>query len=150
MIDRYVVRHPGAVTVIPVLDDGRLVLIRNFRIAVGEWLEEFCAGKLEEGEDPQLAAHRELEEECGYRAASVRPMGGYLTSPGFCDELMYLFEATGLEPCGQALDVDEQIEVELVAPAEVERRIVSGQIKDGKTIAAFHLWNALKGGSHGG
>ena len=67
-IVREVVRHPGAVTVVPVLEDGRLVTIRNWRIAVGGWLEEFCAGKLEPGEDPAPAAARELEEETGFRA----------------------------------------------------------------------------------
>ncbi len=149
MLDRHVVRHPGAVTVVPVLDDGRLVMIRNYRIAVGEWLEEFCAGKLEPGEDPEPAAGRELEEECGYRAGSVRRLGAYLTSPGFCDELMHLYEATALTPCEQALEADEQIEVELVHPDEVQRRIATGQIKDGKTIAAFHLWRASRGSGHG-
>ena len=135
-----VVRHPGAVTVIPVLDDGRMVMIRNWRIAVGGWLDEFCAGKLERGEDPALAAARELEEETGRSATSIRKVGTFYTSPGFADELMHVFEARGLSEVPRRLELGEQIEVVVRAPAELESMIARGDVTDGKTIGAFALW----------
>lgn len=137
---RDVVRHPGAVTTVAELGDGRLVLVRNRRIAVGKDLLEFCAGKLEPGEDPAVAAARELEEECGYRAARVEPIGTFFTSPGFADERMHAFVASGLEAIPRRLEPGEELEVETLAADEVERRIASGAMEDGKSIAAFFLW----------
>jgi ADP-ribose pyrophosphatase len=146
-IVREVVRHPGAVTVVPVLEDGRLVTIRNWRIAVGGWLEEFCAGKLEPGEDPAAAAARELEEECGYRAARIDPVGRFLTSPGFADERMHVFGARSLAPVPRRLEEGEEIEVVLRTPAEVAAMIRDGRIEDGKTIGAFAQWSLLRAGT---
>jgi ADP-ribose pyrophosphatase len=145
VLARDVVRHPGAVTVVPVLADGRLVMIRNWRIAVERWLHEFCAGKLERGEDPAHAAARELQEETGYRAARVVRIGEFLTSPGFADERMHVFEATGLGEVPRRLEVGEQIEVELRTVAEVKAMIRDGAIEDGKTIAAFAQWRLWRG-----
>lgn len=142
---RDVVRHPGAVTVVPVRDDGRLVMIRNWRVAVGQWLHEFCAGKLEAGEDPRAAAGRELEEETGHRASTIEPLGTFFTSPGFADERMHVFEARALQPVPRRLEPGEQIEVVVRAPDELERMIASGEVADGKTIGAFLLWK-LRGG----
>ncbi|MBX3355131.1 MAG: NUDIX hydrolase [Phycisphaeraceae bacterium] len=139
-ITRHIVRHPGAVVVVPQLDDGRLVMIRNLRVSVGSWLREFCAGKLERGEDPALAAARELEEETGYSASEIRPLGTFYTSPGFADELMHAFVARGLSPGERRLEVGERIEVDLVPATEVEDMLRDGRICDGKTIAAFALW----------
>ena len=139
-IVRDVVRHPGAVTVIPVLDDGRLVMIRNWRVAVGAWLDEFCAGKLEPGEDPALAAARELEEETGHSASTIRHVGTFFTSPGFADERMHVFEARGLVPVPQRLEAGEQIEVVLRTEAELEAMVRDGTMVDGKTLGAFTLW----------
>lgn len=139
-----VVRHPGAVAVIGELDDHRLVLIRNERVAVEEALLEFCAGKLEPGEEPSQAALREFEEETGYTAASVRPLGRFYTSPGFADELMHVFLATNLTLVQQRLEPGESIEVELLEPSAVRRAITSGELKDGKSIAAFQLWELLR------
>jgi ADP-ribose pyrophosphatase len=146
-LERDVVRHPGAVTVIPVLDDGRLVMIRNWRVTVERWLDEFCAGKLEPGEDPAAAAARELEEECGYRAARIDPVGRFLTSPGFADERMHVFEARSLEPVPRRLEEGEEIEVVLRTPAEVAAMIRDGRIEDGKTIGAFAQWSLLRAGT---
>jgi ADP-ribose pyrophosphatase len=145
-IVRDVVRHPGAVTVIPVLGDGRLVMIRNWRVAVAGWLDEFCAGKLERGEDPAVAAGRELEEETGYAAASIAKVGVFYTSPGFADERMHVFEARGLSPVPRRLEVGERIEVVVRTVAEVERMIAAGELVDGKTIAAFAQWRLFRAG----
>lgn len=142
---RDVVRHPGAVTVIPVLEDGRLVMIRNWRITVADWLDEFCAGKLEKGEDPAAAAGRELQEETGYRAASIRKVGTFLTSPGFADERMHVFEARGLRPVPRRLEVGEQIEVVVRTVGELEAMIADGRVQDGKTIGAFAIWRLRAG-----
>ena len=147
---RDVVRHPGAVTTVAELGDGRLVLVRNRRIAVGRELLEFCAGKLEPGEDPAAAAARELEEECGYRAASVAPLGTFFTSPGFADERMHAFVATGLEPIPRRLEPGEELEVETLPATEVERRIAAGAMEDGKSIAAFFLWRLARANGAGG
>ena len=143
-LSRHIVRHPGAVTVVPQLADGRLVLIRNWRVSVQRWLVEFCAGKLEPGEAPAVAAARELEEETGHRAAVVRPIGQFLTSPGFADERMHVFAAEGLSPVPTRLQPGERIETLFEHPDEVERWIAGGRIEDGKTIAAFALWKAAR------
>ena len=136
---RHIVRHPGAVCVAGVLGDGRLVSIRNYRIAVGEWLEEFCAGKLERGEDPAHAAAREFLEETGYRAGTIDRLGTFFTSPGFADEVMHAFVARDLTHVGQSLQDDERIEVMLSDPSEFASRIRSGEVRDAKTISTWAL-----------
>ena len=143
-IHRDVVRHPGAVTVIGERDDGRLVMIRNHRVAVGEALLEFCAGKLEPGEEPSRAAARELEEETGCSAASLEPLGLFYTSPGFADERMHVYHATDLTTVPRRLEPGESIEVVLMEPEAVHKAIESGELKDGKSIAAFHLWDRAR------
>jgi ADP-ribose pyrophosphatase len=145
---REVVRHPGAVVVVPVLEGDRLVLIRNYRIAVDERLWELPAGKLEAGEDPTEAARRELEEETGYRCGCVRPLGEFYTSPGFADELMRAFVAEELAFVGQRLEPGEQIEAQTMPQSEALRMARDGRIRDGKTIAALLLWAAsTRGGA---
>jgi ADP-ribose pyrophosphatase len=134
-----VVRHPGAVTVVPVDADGSVLLVRVGRLAIGRFLLEFCAGKLEPGEDPRHAAGRELEEEVGRRATTIEPIGTYLTSPGFCDERMHAFLATGLDRVPRRLEAGEEIEVVTMRPDEIDAAIASGMIDDGKTITAWHL-----------
>lgn len=138
-LEREVVRHPGAVLIVPLLDEDRLVLIGNFRVAVNERLWELPAGTLEPPEPPLDAARRELEEETGYRAAEVLPLGQFYTSPGFCDELMHVFTARGLEKVGQRLEAGEDIEVRIVGRDEALGMIADGSIRDGKTIAGLHL-----------
>lgn len=141
---REVVVHPGAVVVLPILDDGRIVMIRNHRFAVDETLWELCAGTLEPGEEPAVTAGRELVEETGYSAASVEPLTTFYTSPGICDEKMYAYLARGLTEVGQQLEATEQIEVELLTHGEVMRLVEEGQIRDGKTIATLLYYGAFR------
>ena len=135
-----IVRHPGAVLVIPIEDDGRLVMIRNRRVSVKRWLIEFCAGKIERGESPLESARRELAEECGRHAGRLVEVGRFLTSPGMSDELMHVFEARDLSPTDQRLEPGEDIEVQVMSVDQIESMIREGTIDDGKSIAALSQW----------
>jgi ADP-ribose pyrophosphatase len=147
-IRREVVRHPGAVVIVPVLDADHVVMIRNYRIAVDNRLWEFPAGKLEFGEEPGAAALRELEEETGYTAKSVRKLGEFYTSPGFADELMHAYVAEGLTPVGQRLEAGEDIHVQVVPTREALAMASGGKnaLRDGKSIAALLMWDARSRG----
>jgi len=141
---REVVVHPGAVVLVPILEDGRLVLIRNRRTSVGATLWELPAGTREPDEPLEGCAARELEEETGYRAAALEPLLSFYASPGITDEKMHVFVATGLEPTAQRLDPTEAIEVFPTDVAEVRAMIRDGRIEDGKTIAAVLYWLAFR------
>ncbi len=134
---RQVVHHPGAVVIIPQLADGRLLLIEQYRFAVGETLLEFPAGTLEPGEAPLLCARRELIEETGYRAEHWGALGIIYSSPGFCDEQQHLFVASGLVPDQAAADEDEILAVKRLTVQEVERAMADGMLVDAKSIAAY-------------
>ena len=143
-ITREVVRHPGAVLIVPVVDEQTLVMIRNYRIAPNETLWEFPAGKLEGGEEPLHAAHRELEEETGYRAGSMRKICEFYTSPGFCDELMRVFIARNLTVVGQRLEAGEEIAVERIDLDDALAMVHDGRLRDGKSIAGLLMWHAAR------
>ena len=136
---KQMVRHPGAVVIVPVLDDGRVVLIGNYRVSVARFVVELPAGTLERGEVPEVCARRELIEEAGYEAGEVVGLGWFYTSPGLTDEKMYVVGARGLVHVGQSLEEYEDIEVVPTKVAEVLRWIDEGQIVDAKTIAALML-----------
>ncbi|MBX3351705.1 MAG: NUDIX hydrolase [Phycisphaeraceae bacterium] len=136
---RVFIRHPGAVVIVPLLGDGRVVLIRNFRASVGAVIAELCAGTLEPGEDPALTARRELIEETGYNAGTMTRLGSYLTSPGLSDEMMHAYLATGLSHVGQRLEEDEDIEVEPVTIDEAFAMIDDGRLNDAKSMLALLL-----------
>lgn len=138
-VRREVVRHPGAVLIVPILSDGRIVLIRNFRVALEDWLWELPAGTLGRDEPPRDCAARELIEETGYRAARIEPIADYLTSPGLGDEIMHAFLATGLVHIGQDLEDDESIEVRPVPPSEALAMIDRGDLRDAKSMLALLL-----------
>lgn len=138
---RECIEHPGAVAIVPMLADGRICLIRNFRLAVGRWLLEIPAGTLEPGEDPLVTAHRELAEETGYTARLIEPLCQMLFSPGILHERMHLFVATGLEPGPTRLEVGEQIETQIMPLADVMAMIERGEIEDAKTVAALLLYD---------
>lgn len=136
-IDLETIRHPGAAAVVPMKDDGTVVLVRQFRHAAGGFIYEIPAGKLSPGEDPLHCAARELEEEVGYRAASFELLSSIFTAPGFADEVIHVYKATGLIQGRQQLDHDEVLEiVEMPLTAAIER-IADGTIRDGKTIVGL-------------
>jgi ADP-ribose pyrophosphatase len=136
---REIVRHPGACVIVPLLEDGRVCLIRNWRIAVNETLVELPAGTLEPPEPPEKTAERELIEETGYRATSIQFLHAFYLSPGILDEKMHLYLATGLTAGQAAREEGEEIENWLVPLDEAVQMIFSGQIKDAKTIVGL-LW----------
>jgi ADP-ribose diphosphatase len=133
-VELEVIRHQGAAAVVPLRDDGCVLLIRQYRHATGGYIYEIPAGKLDPGEDPRHCAARELEEEIGRRASSLTPLLSFFTTPGFTDEVIHIFLATGLTPGMQHLDHDEVLEVVEMPLAETIARIQDGTIRDGKTI----------------
>ncbi len=139
-IVRYVVEHRGAAVILPLLDDGRVLMIRNVRRTVGKVLWELPAGTLDPGEAPEACAAREVEEETGYRAGSIRPLVSFYASPGVLDERMHGFIATELTPSTQNLDADEEIEVFPIPQWQLRDMIKDGHIEDGKTIALLLYW----------
>ncbi len=136
-VKREVCLTPDAVVILPLLDDGRVVLIRNQRFSIDQTLWELPAGTMEEGEDPREAALREVEEETGYRAASITPLLSFFPSPGICTEQMHAFVARGLTHVGQDLDENERITVEVRTLDQTMQMVRDGTIRDGKTIATL-------------
>ena len=141
--ERDIVHHPGAVSVVPVVDDGDAVLlVRQYRAAIDRHLLEIPAGKRDvEGEPPETTARRELEEEVGMRAGRVEKLAEFFNTPGFCDELHYVFMALDLEACGTSLQgIEEQhMTVEKIALDDVPAMIAAGTIQDAKTIIGLAL-----------
>lgn len=136
---REIVRHPGAVVVLPLLEDGRVCLIRNYRISVNQTLIELPAGTLEPGEEPIQNAERELIEETGFRAAKLEPLHAFFLSPGILDERMHLFLATGLTAGETAREEGEEIDNLVVPWNEAVQMAVDGQIQDAKSIVGLLL-----------
>jgi ADP-ribose pyrophosphatase len=132
-----IVRHPGAAAIVPLKEENRVVLIRQFRHAAGGFIYEIPAGKLHPAEDPQDCAGRELEEEIGYRATSLEFVTSIFTAPGFSDEVIHIYKAMNLIPGQQQLDRDEVLEV-VEWPLEVAMaRIRDHTIQDAKTIVGL-------------
>jgi ADP-ribose pyrophosphatase len=137
-IDLEIVRHPGASAVVPIKSDGTVVLIRQFRHAASGFIYEIPAGKLHPGEDPKRCAERELEEEIGYRPARLDLLSSIFTAPGFTDEVIHIYRATGLVKSRQNLDRDEVLEVVEMPLLEAIGMIRDGAIRDAKTIVGLH------------
>jgi ADP-ribose pyrophosphatase len=142
---REVVLHPGGVTAVPILDDGRLLLIRQFRYPIGKFILELPAGKLDSGQPPLITIARELEEETGYSAEILTHECTFYTTPGISNELIHLFIARNLTRCAQRLEEGEHITVEAFALEECLQKIRTGEINDGKTILGI-LYYQMKFG----
>jgi ADP-ribose pyrophosphatase len=131
---REIVVHPGAVCIVARPTPDEVILIRQYRHAAGRELLEIPAGTLNEGEDPRECAIRELEEEAGFRAATMTERARFWTTPGFTTEFMYLYEATDLTKTQINPDEDEVIEVDIVRAAEALRMVDDGRVQDAKSI----------------
>lgn len=149
---RDVVRHPGAVTVVPVHPDGMVTLVRQLRVAVAEPVLEAPAGTCDvDGEDLEATAARELEEEAGLRAGRLRYLASVYNSPGYTDQKTAIYLATDLEPCPrQPSGVEERhLSVEQVALADVEGLVATGRLVDSTTIVGLLLAERLLSGAGG-
>lgn len=132
-----IIRHPGGAAVLPILPDGQILLIRQFRPAIGAMVYEIPAGRLEPNESPVECAGRELTEEVGYSAAQIKSLGGFWSTVGFCDEYIHLFVGQGLTVSQQALEPDELIELCPMPFTEALSKVQSGEILDSKTQLAL-------------
>ncbi|WP_342512320.1 NUDIX hydrolase [Sporosarcina sp. FSL K6-1522] len=143
---RELIKHPGAVSVIAITDDNKLVLVEQYRKALERSLIEIPAGKIDPGEAPEITAVRELEEETGYGAKDFRYIQSFATSPGFADEIIHLYLARGLYKIDNpaAGDEDEFIDLLEVTIEEAEELVASGEIYDAKTaFAVLYAKNLL-------
>ena len=136
---REVVHHPGASAVVAIDENNRIIMEKQFRYALNDYLLEIPAGKLDKGEDPLVCAKRELEEETGIIASEWISLGTIATSPGFCNEVIHLYVAKGLSKGEIHWDKDEYVEVERYTFDELLQRIQEEKIKDSKTLSALLL-----------
>ena len=137
--DLEMVRHPGAAAIVPFVSDDDVLLIRQFRYATGGFIYEVPAGTLHKGETPVACARREIQEEIGHKAGSLRLLASIFTTPGFTDEVIHLFVAHELIPVEQKLDHDEVLTVERIPFAKAIEMVRDGRIKDAKSICALLL-----------
>ncbi|MGE0446618.1 MAG: NUDIX hydrolase [Vicinamibacterales bacterium] len=138
-----IVRHPGSVVIIPIDDAGDIILVRQYRPAIGRHAWELPAGSLKPGEDPAAAALRECHEEIGLVPSALQPLGAFFPTPGYCDEEMRFFRASGLRQprAGESAqpDEDEDIEAQAFSTAAIREMVAAGEIIDLKTVAALSL-----------
>jgi ADP-ribose pyrophosphatase len=142
---REIIRHPGAVAMVPVAPDGRLLLVTQYRLAAGRRLLELPAGTLERGEAPFAAVTRELQEEVGMRPRKVEPIGGFFVAPGYTSEYIHLFLCSDLVPERLQGDEDEDIEVETLTLEEAIAAVQSGEICDAKSVIGILKWARMRG-----
>ncbi len=138
-VEMEIIRHPGAAAIVPVMDDGTILLLRQYRHAVGGYVWEIPAGTLEPGEDARRCARRELTEETGYTAQAIEKLTEITPLPAYSDERIHIYLATGMTEADQKLDDDELLFVHRVALKRAVAMIASGEIQDAKTIAGVLL-----------
>lgn len=138
-VDLEVIRHPGASAIVPLNDDQEVILIKQYRHAVGNHIWEIPAGTFDGKEAPLVCAQRELVEETGFSASQWDHLGGIIPVPGYSDEHIHLFLARNLSPADQQLDQDEILEVHTIPFQQVVAMITEGKITDAKTIAGVFL-----------
>jgi ADP-ribose pyrophosphatase len=142
-----IVRHPGSVVIVPVTDSGEIILVHQYRPAIGRWAWELPAGSLKSGEEVERAAIRECHEEVGLIATRLEHLGSFFPTPGYCDEQMHFYRATGLRAPAETDEVaqrdeDEDIEPKPFAVAAIRHMIATGEIIDLKTVAGLALVEA--------
>lgn len=142
-IIREVVRHVGGAGGLPVFEDGRVALVKQYRHPASKELLEIPAGKIEGGEQPVECAAREIEQEIGFRAGRIEKLAEFYSTPGFCAERLYVYLATELTRSAQSLDHDEFVEVIYLPLAKAIKMAESGEIEDSKTIIALLLASKL-------
>jgi ADP-ribose pyrophosphatase len=142
--EREVVIHPGAVALLPMVDDRHVCLLKNQRRAIGKTLIEVPAGTIDSGELPAETARRELIEETGYRAGKMRQIGHWYVSPGFLTERMYLFLCEDLEPGPPEHEPDEKLEPMIVSWEDAIAMVDDGRIEDAKTLIVLTLWDRMR------
>jgi ADP-ribose pyrophosphatase len=143
-LEAEIVRHPGSVVLIPMTDKSEIMLVRQYRHAIGRWAWELPAGSLKRGEDPASAAARECHEEIGLIPSSLEPLGSFFPTPGYCDEEMHFYRASGLRPPAEGdpeahKDEDEDIEAAPFSVAAIRTMIRQREIVDLKTLAGLAL-----------
>ncbi len=138
-LDMEIIRHPGAAAIVPVMDDGSVLLLKQYRHAVGGFIWEIPAGTLDPGEDARQCAERELVEETGYAARHFERLADITPLPAYSDERIHLFLATGLTPAAQKLDEDELLFVHRVELRLAVNMIAEGDIQDAKTMVGLQL-----------
>lgn len=138
---REYVRHPGGVAIVPVVENG-VILIRQFRITIERELIELPAGLLEPGEEPMVSAARELEEEIGYRAGQIIPLASYFSSVGFADERMHIFLALELEKTALKRQAEERIQELTMSPDDIRKKLAAQEFEDAKTIIGLREYLA--------
>lgn len=141
---REVVEYVPAVAVLPLTDDNKVILVRQFRYAYKKVLLEIPAGKMEKDETPLMAANRELSEEINFKSNNIISMGQIYPAPGSLNEVMHIFYAKNLIPCKADLDDDEFIEIVYMDLEELTQKVLNGEIKDAKTVCAVLKYNMLK------
>lgn len=138
-IVREIIRHTGGAGCLPLFSDGRVALVKQYRHPARQELLEIPAGKIEAGESPMECAAREIEQEIGFRAGRIELLADFYSTPGFCEERLYVYLATELTPAEQNLDHDEFVEVVYIPLAEAVAMAERNEIEDSKTIIALLL-----------
>lgn len=142
-VDIEVVHHNGGAGTLPLFEDGSVALVRQWRYPLARYSVEIAAGRIEPGHTPDETAARELEEELGYRARQLRRIGEFFVAPGYCEEKIFVYLATELEPSRQNLDDDEEIDVVRMPFAEALALVRNGEIDDAKSIITILLADGI-------
>ncbi len=143
---REVALHPGGSVIVPVKEDGRIIMVKQFRYPFQKFMLELPAGKLEKDEDPQNCAERELTEETGYSTKSINKLGAIATTPGFCTEVLHIYLAENLTPGNHNREEGEYgMEMFEYTLDEIDEKITSGEIIDSKTICGIHYYKNKTG-----
>jgi len=142
---REIVEHAPVVAIVPIDENGDVLLVRQYRLAAGEALLEVPAGLVDEAEELEAAAQRELQDETGYRAAKLERLAGFFVSPGFCTEFIHVFLATGLSESHLDADEDEEVTLERMPLADAVRLVEAGEIKDAKSVVGILLADRRNG-----